>query len=72
MPQNSLTLVIDEQGIYYRVPICVINDPLNFNADFLTEKLREKKAPQQNIVKVSYNLLHQKAFKKSFPVDLCP
>jgi len=39
MPQNSLTLVICEQGLYYRVPICVINDPLNFNADYLNEKL---------------------------------
>jgi hypothetical protein len=53
MPQNSLTLVIDEQGVYYRVPICVINDPLNFNADFLTEKLREKKAPAEQMIRVS-------------------
>lgn len=53
MPQNSLTLVIDEQGVYYRVPICVINDPMNFNADFLNEKLKSKKAPNEKIVKVS-------------------
>jgi hypothetical protein len=34
MPQNSLTLVVDETGMYYRVSICVINDPENFKADF--------------------------------------
>ena len=27
MPQNSLTLVIDENGVYYRVPISCINEP---------------------------------------------
>ena len=26
MPQNSLTLVVDESGMYYRVPICMINE----------------------------------------------
>jgi len=34
MPQNSLTLVIDENGVYYRVPICCINEPLNFSVNF--------------------------------------
>lgn len=53
MPQNSLTLVIDEQGIYYRIPICVINDPLNFNADYVTEQLKNKKAPTPRLVNVS-------------------
>ena len=45
MPQNSLTLCIDETGIYYRVPICVINDPINYDADFQTQKLKNKKEP---------------------------
>ena len=53
MPQNSLTLVIDEQGVYYRIPICVINDPMNFNADFLNDKLKNKKAPNDKVIKVS-------------------
>ena len=47
MPQNSLTLCIDETGIYYRVPICVINDPINYDADFQTQKLRNKKEPSE-------------------------
>lgn len=47
MPQNSLTLVVDETGMYYRVPICVINDPENFNADFQTEKLKSKVQPKE-------------------------
>lgn len=33
MPQNSLTLVIDETGMYYRIPICVINEPKNYDRD---------------------------------------
>lgn len=34
MPQNSLTLVIDENGVYYRVPISCINEPLNYNVNY--------------------------------------
>ena len=56
MPQNSLTLVVDENGMYYRIPLCVINDPLNFNADHLAKKLVDKKAPKEIILKVSNNL----------------
>lgn len=33
MPQNSLTLVIDENGVYYRVPISCINEPTKYSAD---------------------------------------
>ena len=50
MPNNSLTLVIDEQGIYYRLPVCVINDPLNFNADFAMEKLKNKEQPPEQTI----------------------
>ena len=53
MPQNSLTLVVDEQGMYYRLPLCVINEPLNFNADHLAKKLVDKQAPKEYIFKVS-------------------
>jgi hypothetical protein len=31
LPQNSLTTAIDNAGIYYRVPIACINEPLNFS-----------------------------------------
>jgi hypothetical protein len=34
MPQNSLTLVIDENGVYYRVPICCISEPLNYSVNY--------------------------------------
>ena len=57
MPQNSLTLVIDESGIYYRIPICVINEPLNFNADYLAEKLKNKEAPPVRMINVSNFIL---------------
>ena len=38
MPQNSLTLVIDEQGVYYRVPLCCINEPEEFSCKAGPEK----------------------------------
>jgi len=47
MPQNSLTLCIDDTGVYYRVPICLINDPISYDADFQAQKLRGKKAPPE-------------------------
>ena len=53
MPQNSLTLVVDESGMYYRVPICMINEPENYTADFVTQKLFDKVQPKEAIVKVS-------------------
>ena len=42
-----MTHCIDEGGVYYRVPICVINDPINYDADFVTQKLKDKKAPDE-------------------------
>ena len=54
MPQNSLTLIVDETGMYYRVPICMINDPMNYDSDFVNQKLKFKAKPtQETIVKVS-------------------
>lgn len=47
MPQNSLTLCIDETGVYYRVPICLINDPISYDADYQAQKLKNKKAPAE-------------------------
>jgi len=47
MPQNSLTLCIDETGVYYRVPICLINDPCSYEADFQAQKLKSKVAPDE-------------------------
>jgi hypothetical protein len=63
MPQNSLTLVIDESGIYYRIPICVINDPLNFNADYVTDKLKNKSAPPERTINVSNKRLTSEGTK---------
>ena len=45
--------MVDESGVYYRIPICVINDPLNFNADYVNEKLKNKEAPSAQMIKVS-------------------
>lgn len=40
LPQNCLTTVIDEAGIYYRVPIACINDPQNFNKNNQLDQLK--------------------------------
>ena len=62
MPQNSLTLVVDETGMYYRVPICMINEPENFNADFVTQKLFEKAIPNETKVNVRFFTFVSKFF----------
>lgn len=43
-------MCIDESGVYYRVPICVINDPISYDADFQAQKLKSKKAPAETIM----------------------
>jgi len=50
MPQNSLTLVVDASGVYYRVPVCVINDPITYDKDYMTQKLKKKEAPKKEII----------------------
>ena len=52
MPQNSLTLCIDESGVYYRVPICVINDPIGYDADYQAQKLKSKATPPEETIHV--------------------
>ena len=47
MPQNSLTLVIDENGVYYRVPISCINDPINYSVNYQDQKMKKKEAPKE-------------------------
>ena len=52
MPANSLTMLIDETGIYYRVPICLINDPIGYDADYVATKLKNKEQPKSKILKL--------------------
>lgn len=33
--------------MYYRVPICLINDPIGYDADFQAQKMKNKKAPPE-------------------------
>ena len=54
MPQNSLTLVIDENGVYYRVPICCISEPLNYSVNYQDQKLKNKAKPAEKQFNVSY------------------
>lgn len=58
MPQNSLTLVIDENGVYYRVPISCINEPLNYSVNYQDEKLKGKAKPAEKIFQVRERLIN--------------
>ena len=51
MPQNSLTLVIDENGVYYRVPISCINEPLKYSVNIEDQKMKTKAKPVEKIFK---------------------
>jgi hypothetical protein len=42
-----MTLVIDEAGVYYRLPIAIINDPEEYQKDPNKEKLDNKKQPKE-------------------------
>ena len=54
LPQNSLTTCIEKRsGLYYRVPICCINDPVNYEKNYLEQKLKNKEAPPKKTIKVS-------------------
>ena len=52
LPQDSLTTVIDEHGVYYRVPICCIQDPDNYEKDPVMDAIKSKKAPTENQISV--------------------
>lgn len=45
--------MIDENGVYYRVPICCINDPINYSVQGADTKLKEKPKPKEQIFEVS-------------------
>ena len=51
MPQNSLTTCIDQAGVYYRVPIACINDPINYEQNHLMKALSEKAKPPEMKIK---------------------
>jgi len=46
-----LTTCIDQAGVYYRVPICCINDPVNYDKDYQELKMRDKKTPDEVMIK---------------------
>jgi len=52
MPNRSLTLVVDEQGNYYRIPIACINDPVKYSYNPELEKLVKREKPAEVIFKV--------------------
>lgn len=47
MPNNSLTLVIDQQGVYYRIPIACINEPNKYQVGNIEEQLAKKERPPE-------------------------
>lgn len=55
MPQQSLTTCIDQGGVYYRVPIACINDPIEYEQDDQMKKLVDMEVPPEAMIKVSFN-----------------
>ena len=52
MPQKSLTTCIDATGVYYRVPIACINDPVNYDKNYQLQRMMSKTAPAKAQIKV--------------------
>lgn len=50
---ESMTLVIDQTGIYYRVPIACINEPSKFVENSQAVAIREKVKPSEKVLAVS-------------------
>ena len=44
LPKGNMTLIQDKNGNSYELPVCIINDPLNFesNLDFHNVELMKK------------------------------
>ena len=60
LPEKSLTTCIDASGIYYRIPIACINDPLAYDKDHLLESMKNQSKPAKANVK---------GIKLKFPAD---
>lgn len=61
MPQNSISFCIDQAGVYYRIPIACINDPVNYEKDYQNKILQEKKRPdEKNVVGLKIRMLPDK------------
>ena len=52
LPQNSLTTAIDENGVYYRVPIACINEPQAYNKNEELLQLKNKNVPTEQKLNV--------------------
>lgn len=57
MPQGSLTLIIDDTGAYFRVPIACINDPIRYSVDKPMDKMKSKDQPKEVILNVWFNMV---------------
>jgi len=44
--------VIDSAGIYYRIPIACINDPLSYNKNDQLAEMKAKKIPNERKLNV--------------------
>jgi len=50
--------VIDQAGIYYRIPIACINDPFTYNKNNQLDELKTKKIPNEKTLKVRFFSLY--------------
>jgi hypothetical protein len=51
---DSITLVIDQTGIYYRIPIACINEPSKFVENEQIVALKNKKKPDEKTFPVIF------------------
>ena len=61
LPQESLTTAIDQAGVYYRVPICCIQNPDGYEIDAAMDAMKSKKAPKEKQINVSTSLIFRPA-----------
>ena len=48
-----MTTAIDQAGVYYRVPICCIQNPDGYEIDAVMDAMKSKKAPKEKQLNVS-------------------
>ena len=60
MPEQSLTTTVDQKGVFYRLPVCCINDPLAYDKNTELQRLSTIKAKQTLINKLKIKCLPDK------------
>ena len=60
---NTLEQIVNPKGEMFKVPIYCINDPINYNAEFHLQQLKNKERPKETRV-ISVRIMNAKDGKK--------